>query len=55
MTTREYYSDATYTVRVGMSGNDCARNQYAFGQVTEFVLISQEPCAGNWPVPGLKP
>lgn len=44
MTTRDYYSDATYTVSVGMSGNDCAGNQFAFGQITPFVITTREPC-----------
>jgi len=55
MTIREYYSDATYTVSVGLSGNDCARNQFSIGQVTEFVIVSREPCAGTWPPPGWNP
>ncbi len=55
MREREYYSDATYTVQVGYWMNTCQRQFRGWGQVTPYYIdISLEPCAGNFPVPGLK-
>jgi hypothetical protein len=40
-----YYSDDTYTVRVGRARTDCAGNySWMWGYETEYVLTATEDC-----------